>query len=380
MTLMEKLAEAKSNLAEVKEAVENGEKGAEELSEAIEGVKSAQAKVDAAEEAEALMKKLGTAEETIQPAEKEATMPAKTLGEHFVKFREEHPDIDNRIAATPFKAAGDPTLSTNLVPTQYEPEPVRRIAAPLSVLDLFAKKTITAPIYSWNVAGSTTGSVSTTAEGDTKNKLTYAYTPKTATLLKITGLIKMSEELFEDNQYLADAINQDLVDDLNAGRQSQAVATLLATSGLLTDSVSYSTAVDIFKGILDAAADVEDATHIPCDAVVVTPAIWKLLRAATDNDGQFYAGNPFSESEYAKLFDMTFVKSADVTANHIIVGAFARGAELVSKADGVRVDSTNSNDVDFEKNLVSVRAEAREVLAVKRPACFCNITLSAATA
>jgi len=35
-----------------------------------------------------------------------------------------------------------------------------------------------------------------------------------------------------------------------------------------------------------------------------------------------------------------------------------------------------SNDTDFEKNLVSVRAEAREVVAVKRPACFCDITVA----
>lgn len=378
MTLMEKLAEAKSNLAEVKTAVENGEKGADELSEAIEGVKAAQAKVDAAEEAEALIKQLGNAEET-QPAEKEAHMVAKSLGEHFVKFRETHESADNRYIATPFKAAGDPTPSTGLVATEFDREPVRRVAAPLSVLDLFGKKTIEDPIYSWNAYSSTTGSVSTTAEGDTKNKLTYNYVPKTATLQKITGLIKVTEELFQDAPYMVDAINQDLVDDLNANRQSQAIATLLGTSGILTDSVTYSTVVDILQGILEAAADVEDATNIPADAVVVTPAIWKLLRGAIASDGHFYAGDPFSANEYSKLFEMTFIKNADVTANHVIVGAFNRGAELVSKADGVRVDSTNSNDVDFEKNLVSVRAETREILAVKRPACFCNITLTAAT-
>jgi HK97 family phage major capsid protein len=378
MTLIDQLEEAKAGLAEVKSAVENGEKGADELSAAIEGVKAAQAKVDAANEAQELLKALGNTDEATDASdtsEKGAKM-AKTLGEHFVEFRKSHPAADNRIIATPFKAAGDPTPSTGLVATQFDREPVRRVAAPLNVLDLFAKKTIADPIYSWNVYSSTTGSVGTTAEGATKNKLTYNYVPKTATLQKVTGLIKMTEELFDDAPYLADAINQDLVDDLNANRQTQAVTTLLATSGLLTASVTYSTAVDIFKGILNAVADVEDATNIPCDSVVVTPTIWKMLRGATDQDGHFYAGDPFSDAEYSRLFELTFVKNANVTANHIIVGAFNRGAELVSKADGVRVDSTNSNDVDFEKNLVSVRAEAREILAVKRPNCFCNITIA----
>ena len=304
---------------------------------------------------------------------------AKTLGEHFVKFREANPSADNRIIATPYsmKAAGDPTTSANLVPTEYEPEAVRRVAAPLSVLDLFARKTISAPIYSWNVWSATTGSVGTTAEGATKNKLTYSYVPKSATLQKVTGIIKMTDELFEDAPYVAEAINQDLVDDLNANRQTQAVTTLLATSGLQTKTVTYAKALDIFQGILEAAAAIEDATHIAPDSVVVTPAIWLVLRSAIDEDGHFYAGEPFGDSDYQRLFEMTFIKSADVTANHAIVGAFARGAELVSKADGVRVDSTNSNDTDFEKNLVSIRAEAREILAVKRPGCFCNVTLTA---
>lgn len=376
MTLRQKLADATEELAQVKKAVEDGEKGAQELSEAIEAVKAAQAEVDAADEAQELIKSLGSIE---GPAEKEAAMPAKTLGEHFVEYRKSHPDVDNRIVATPFKTAGDPTTTTNLVATEYDREPVRRVAAPLSVLDLFGRKTISDPIYSWNVYSSTTGSVSTTGEGATKNKLTYNYVPKTATLKKITGLIKVTEELFNDAPYMVDAINQDLVDDLNAARQTQAVTDLLATSGILTKSVSASKAIDIFKGILDAAAAVENATNIAPDAVVVTPAIWLILRSAVDDNGQFYAGAPFGDAKYSRLFEMAFVKSADMTANHFVVGAFGRGAELVSKADGVRVDSTNSNDVDFEKNLVSVRAEAREVLAVKRPACFCNATVSMTT-
>lgn len=306
---------------------------------------------------------------------------AKTLGEHFVSFRKAHPSADNRVIAPPFaaKAAGDPTPSTNLVPTQYDTDVVRRVAAPLSVLDLFPRRTISAPIYSWNVYSSTTGSVGTTSEGSTKNKLTYNYVPKSATLQKVTGIIKVTDELFEDAPYIVDAINQDLVDDLNANRQAQAVATLLATSGLSTKTVTYSTVLDVLKGILGVAADIEDATHIAPDAVVVTPAIWQMLVAATDADNRFYSGEPFGASSYVRLFGMMFVKNADVTANHLIVGAFGRGAELASKADGVRVESTTSNDVDFEKNLISIRAEAREILAVKRPGCFCNVTLTASS-
>lgn len=310
---------------------------------------------------------------------------AASLGEHFVQFRKENKSGDNRYVATPYQirsvSAGDPTPSTGVVATQFDKEVVRREAAPLTVLDLFPRKTISEPVYTWTVYKQTTGSVGVTSEGSTKNKLTYEYEQKSATLQKVTGLIKMTEELFWDAPYVADAINGDLVDDLNADRQYEALASLLGTSGIATDTISYEKAIDLLDGIIDAAADIEDATHIAPNAVIVTPAIWKTIRKAKNTLDEYMAGNPFAAQRYNALFEMQFAKSADLTDDHILIGAFTnRAVELVSKADGVRVDSTNSNDTDFEKNLVSVRAEAREIVACKRPACFCDITVSASGA
>ena len=364
------------NLKEQRNAAMEAIKAAEtmdELNAAKAELDAIDAKMALADEKGALIAQLGSngGEAKVVPT------GAKSLGEHFVKFRAAHRSADNRYIATPFKAAGDPTPSTGLVATEFDREPVRRVAAPLTVLDLFPRKTISDPIYAWNVYSATVGAVGTTAEGATKNKVTYNYVPKTANLQKITGIIKVTEELFNDAPYIVDAINQDLVDDLDANRQTQAVATLLGTSGIGTATVAANaTDVELLKAIIKAAADIEDATHIAPDAVAVAPAVWLRLRSAMDADNHFYAGDPFGSSDFDRLFGMTFVKSADVTASHVLVGCFARGAELVSKADGIRVDSTNSNDTDFEKNLVSIRAETREILAVKRPGCFTDITVA----
>lgn len=315
--------------------------------------------------------------------EEESMERASSLGDHFVQFRSQHESADNRYIATPYqmRTAGDPTTTSGVVATEYDKDVVRRVAAPLTVLDLFPRKTVNEPIYNWTVYKQVTGSVSTTSEGSTKNKLTYEYEQKSATLQKVTGFIKMTEELFADAPYVADAINTDLVDDLNANRQYQALASLLGTSGLGTSSLSYESAIDLLDGIIDEAAAIEDTTHIAPNAVIVTPTLWKVIRKAKNTLNEYMAGNPFAAQRYNALFEMQFLKSADLTANHILIGAFEnRAVELCSKADGVRVDSTNSNDVDFEKNLVSIRAEAREIVAVKRPACFCNITVSASGA
>ena len=60
MTLKEKLVEAQNNLKNVMEAVNKGEKTAEDLKAATEAVKEVQEKIKAADEAEKLLAGLKT--------------------------------------------------------------------------------------------------------------------------------------------------------------------------------------------------------------------------------------------------------------------------------------------------------------------------------
>ena len=68
MTLKERFEAAKTALAEVKSAVEAGEKSAEDLQGAITELETVQAQIKAADEAEALMKGLETP--TVEAAER----------------------------------------------------------------------------------------------------------------------------------------------------------------------------------------------------------------------------------------------------------------------------------------------------------------------
>jgi hypothetical protein len=52
-----------------------------------------------------------------------------------------------------------------------------------------------------------------------------------------------------------------------------------------------------------------------------------------------------------------------------VVGAFKTCGSVVTKG-GVSVEATNSNEDDFIHNLMTIRAEERLALAVRRPAGF----------
>lgn len=296
-------------------------------------------------------------EEVPMPEEKQA----RSLGANFVQYREAHKEnaAGNRYVAPAFRAATDVQTVAGLTATEFDTSVVDKPAPQLAVLGLFGRKTVDQPVYSWLSYGSTEGAAGLTAEGAAKNQLHYVH------------------EVAVDGGGEVRVVLEQLLGELDDARQEQAVKTLLATSGIQKATGVKNDAISILDAIIAAAADVEDQSGMPATAVAVTPAIWKTLRGTKLTTNEYVAGSPFGDSDVTSLFGMTFVKSAAVTANHVLVGAF-NAADLVSKRDGVKVESTNSDQDDFSKNLVTVRAEIREVLAVKRPAAFCDITVATA--
>ena len=63
-------------------------------------------------------------------------------------------------------------------------------------------------------------------------------------------------------------------------------------------------------------------------------------------------------------------------AGEIFVGAFKACGSVVNKG-GVKVEATNTDQDDFVKNRMTIRAEERLALAVRRPAGFVKIVKAA---
>ena len=67
------------------------------------------------------------------------------------------------------------------------------------------------------------------------------------------------------------------------------------------------------------------------------------------------------------------VVTTAITTGTALVGAYKLGAQIWQR-DGVTVDSTNSNEDDFNFNRISLRVEERLALATYRPLAFCTVT------
>ena len=379
MTLLEKLEEARADLEKIVTAVEAGEEVTEEeMEQAMDAVKTAQKNVDNADEAQKLIKSLETPKEG--KADKEVKEMPRSIGENFVEHIKSM-NVGKRfdVSAPAFKAATDiqtsPSGAVDFA-TTFDKNVVEAARTPLVVRDLFGAETISGSTLVYLVEGAIQGAPAVTAEGNEKPQVHFADpTPKTVSLAKIACHIKESDEYINDYPFLASAINGRLLYELGLVEQNKLVTDLLATSGIQAETgwAASTTAAQLADLILDAAMKVQQNSGFPADAILINPADWYSLRIAKDGENRYYGGGFFGTQAVADVWGIPVCVTTAVTAGKIVVGAFKTCASVVQNG-GVSVEAVNTNEDDFVKNLMTIRAEERLALAVRRPAGFCHIT------
>lgn len=390
MNLKEKLKAKAKELKELMatEAYKNGEaeaiKSGEELTAAIEEINAA---IAAAQKANDILNTIGNddADSNNGDTDAEEKASAKSLGENFVKFAKKATHGKKfDVVAPEFKAASDvQTIPAGIsaFATDLDKNVVTAVREALVIRNLFGAETISGNALTYLVEGAQEGNAAVTKEGAKKAQIHFADpTPVTVSLKKLTAFIKESDEYIADYPFLASAINGRLLYALQLKEQNQLVADLIATSGIQTDTTGFtaSTGADALANLIfGAMMDVQTATGYAADAIVLAPKTWQLLRLGQDKNGAYYGGGYFADAQGKQLWGIPVVTSTAVTADQIIVGAFKTCGSVVTKG-GITVESTNSDEDDFTKNLMTIRAEERLALAVRRPAGFKLITKASA--
>lgn len=328
---------------------------------------------------------------------------AKSLGEHFVKtagerLREAKGNGGRfSVSAPEFKAAAD----THLVGSVFGPALtttdrtiVPAVRRNLQVADLLASGTLAGNAITYFVEGAREGNFTTVAEGATKPQIHYADpTAVTDSLKKIAGYIKESDEMVEDLDFLVSAINQRLLYDLALFEEDQIMSGngtgtnllgLLNRSGIQSLGATTDSKTGNADQLFRAITAIQTGAGLSADGIVINPADYQTFRLAKDANNQYYGGGFFAGQygngavlENPPLWGLRTVVTPAVAAGTVVVGAFQQAATLYRKG-GVRVESTNSNEADFINNKVTIRAEERVALAVRRPAGLVKVTLGTA--
>jgi HK97 family phage major capsid protein len=193
----------------------------------------------------------------------------------------------------------------------------------------------------------------------------------------VSGRLVLFVQLAEEDQLL------------NGNGTAPNIKGLLNRSGLATAVAvpGTPTQTDRIDSIYSQISAIRSTAFLEPDGIVINPTDWKTIRLNKDANNQYFGGGPFtgaygvgpnpvehgSQGENPDLWGCRVVVTPAIAAGTALVGAFQTAAQIFRRS-GITVEMTNSNSDDFEKNLVTMRAEERLALAVYRPGAFGKVT------
>lgn len=113
----------------------------------------------------------------------------------------------------------------------------------------------------------------------------------------------------------------------------------------------------------------------PATGFVLNPVDWAAIELTKDNEGRYIIANP-QGSISPTIWGLPVVATQAQTLGTFLTGAFNMAAQIFDRME-IEVLLSSENADDFEKNMISIRAEERLALAVYRPEAFVTGAVSA---
>jgi HK97 family phage major capsid protein len=225
-----------------------------------------------------------------------------------------------------------------------------------------------------------TNAAATVVEGAAKPESALIFDAATAPVRKIATWLPVTDEMLEDVPAIRSFIDQrlrlfvQLVEDdqlLNGDGVAPNILGLRNQSGMQADLArgADTNADAIRKQITLIAIN----SFLQPDGIAMHPSNWQTIELSKDANGQYYGMGPFAAPGPARLWGLPVASTLAMTAGVALPGAFGQGAQFFRKG-GLRVDTSNSHNDFFTKNLTAIRAEERGALAVYRPGAFGEVT------
>lgn len=265
--------------------------------------------------------------------------------------------------------------STSLVPSHRVQEiigPARRM---LTIRDLLAAGSTTSGIIQYVRETGFTNAAAPVAEGAAKPYSDLTFEQYTTPVRVIAHMFKASKQILEDAPMLASYIDTRARDGLADVEEAQLLrgnGTGQNLDGLIPNATAFDTDLvetgDTKIDILRRAILQVRLAEYRATGIVMHPSDWADIELIKETTGGYVWSNP-TINNGQNLWGLPVVDTTVMNEGEFLVGAFARAAQIFDRWQA-RVEVSTENADDFEKNLVSIRAEERLALAIYRPESF----------
>ena len=214
-------------------------------------------------------------------------------------------------------------------------------------------------------------------ENVTKPESAITFTLVNEPVVTLAHFIPASVQVLDDSPMLESHINGRLMYGLKLKEETQLLSGTGSNhqlNGLITQATSYAAqSPDAVQNeidkIRDAARQLAASEYEP-DFVVLNPVDWydiEITKVNAGTDDRYIVGDPRNMMA-PNLWGMPIVVTNSITAGTFLIGS--RNAAEIADRQMAMVEASREDSTNFQKNMVTIRAEERLALCVFRTEAF----------
>ena len=243
----------------------------------------------------------------------------------------------------------------------------------LTIRQLLSTGTTVSNLVEYARQTTRTNNAGTVAENTARGESAYAWEKADAAVRTVSHVTHISKPALDDAGQLQALVDGEMRYGLDLEEENQILAgdgLGENLSGLITNATAFSAAaglpdatrIDRLRlGLLQVAL-----TDYSADGIVLNPTDWAGIELLKDTTGHYIYGNPHAAST-PMLWGLDVVATQSVGVGEWLTGAFFMAATLYDRqVTEVLISSEHSDN--FVKGMLTMRAEKRVALAVKRAA------------
>lgn len=308
----------------------------------------------------------------------EGTSPSDSWGSQFVKSDFYSAFVGGNSQKARVEVKTTTVGSDATVAPDRRPGVVAAASAALNIESLFTSLPTTSNAIEFTRELAFTNQAAETAEGVIKPESDITFELATAPVATVAHWLKITRQLAMDNQALAAYINTRMVYGVNKRVDTQLVVgngTVPNIKGFMTSgnyvahgyaALDLGSVLPKFVMIRRVIGDMKAAGYVP-NAIVLHPVDWAIMETELLTTEAGKVPFKYDESGVPRLFGLPITEAVGMTLGDFAVGSFNEAGSIYNR-EGVVVELSESDDKNFQQNLVTIRAERRLALAIEVPA------------
>jgi HK97 family phage major capsid protein len=249
----------------------------------------------------------------------------------------------------------------------------------LTIRDVLDAKPTAMQIVDFVKVNSPLVAASPQVEASSKYANNVTFTSLSERVKTIATYIRASRQILDDMDELENFLMSSLPYEVNLAEELELLSGSNSgehLNGLITQATPFNTSLlSAPKGwnTMDivglAVQQIRSAKEVPPTFIVLNPTDWWGMRLTKDQFGRYILGDPQTEV-MPSLFGKKVVETTNIAAGTFLLGSGDPVAAQIRDRMGMTVDISFEDADNFTTNLVTIRAEKRLALVVRRPGSF----------